>query len=208
MPFLWRAAFWGVLMGLAIVLAFAICEGLKRVTHEARTIGRDLKVAILFAVVYGPIFWSFMHYMANAGDDLHLSLWLTTLYIFLVMQAVLYLRRLLEVGDEPVQKPPRLVQRLEGISGAQIARISGRDHYVDIHLTTGVTRSILMRFSDALVEMNGVDGARVHRSHWVAKQAVVGVERDRGRLYVVTTDHTKVPVSRGFRDAAAAAGLI
>ncbi len=207
-PLYWRFVLWAVMLGLAIVLAFVICEGIKLVTHEARTLARDLKVAVIFAVIYGPLFWLFLHVFANSGGDPNLPLWLTTLYIFVVMEAILYLRRLLEVGDEPIQTAPRLTRRIKGLKAAEIARISGRDHYVDVHLTNGARRSVLMRFSDALAELNGIDGVRVHRSHWVAKRAVVGVERDGRRIYVVTADHTKVPVSRGFRENAIAAGLI
>ena len=35
-----------------------------------------------------------------------------------------------------------------------------------------------------------------HRSHWVATAAVIGAERDKGRLFLNVTCGTTIPVSR------------
>jgi len=200
--------YWSGLIGTAIVVATAVCEIVKNITKESRTHGRDLRVSLTFALIYGPMFWLFVHKMTAEHDPIHFPLWQTTLYIAVLCYGILYIRRIVGVGDEPVVIHPRLAQRLGGLKNAKIARISGRDHYVDIHLTSGDVRPVLMRFSDAIDELQGVEGVRVHRSHWVAKRAVVGVAREKGRLFLVTSDSARVPVSRGFRGHAQQAGLI
>lgn len=185
-----------------------VCEALRQITSEPRTYSRDIKVSVIFALIYGPAFWAFVHAMVPEDDPIHFPLWLTTLYLGMACYAVLYIRRIFGVGDETPQEVSRLALRIGGLKNAQIARISGRDHYVDVHLISGDKKSILMRFSDAMAELQGLEGVRVHRSHWVAKQAVVGVAREKGRVYVVTSDRAQVPVSRGFRNKAQQAGLI
>jgi DNA-binding LytR/AlgR family response regulator len=60
----------------------------------------------------------------------------------------------------------------------------------------------LMRFSDALAELDGLAGLQVHRSHWVAGCAVVEMKKQNGRCVVVLQNGTEVPVSRAYQKAA------
>lgn len=92
---------------------------------------------------------------------------------------------------------PRLVERLAPELQAPVLRVSGRDHYVDV-VTTAGAGSLLMRFSDALAELDGAEGLRVHRSHWVAAIAVQGAAREGGRLMLQLTNGSTVPVSRTY----------
>jgi DNA-binding LytR/AlgR family response regulator len=46
----------------------------------------------------------------------------------------------------------------------------------------------------------GALGRRVHRSWWVAADAVEGVERDGQRLLLRLSDNRCVPVGRTYRD--------
>ncbi len=102
---------------------------------------------------------------------------------------------------------PRLLARVEpGLQGALLS-ISVRDHYVDVTTSQG-RASLLMRFSDAIAETEGVDGVQVHRSHWVAWQAVEGVVRTEGKLFVTLAQGGRLPVSRNHRAKLEARGLI
>ena len=49
---------------------------------------------------------------------------------------------------------------------------------------------MLLRFSDALKELHGLEGAQVHRSWWVAKDAVETTRRENGILFFVLRDGT------------------
>lgn len=107
---------------------------------------------------------------------------------------------------QPVQLP-RLVERLEPEVQGMLQAISVRDHYVDVQTSRG-EGSILMRFSDAIAEVTPVDGTQVHRSHWVAWDAIAAVERADGKLFVRLSSGSRLPVSRNHRDKLEARGLI
>ncbi|HYG27145.1 MAG TPA: LytTR family DNA-binding domain-containing protein, partial [Caulobacteraceae bacterium] len=63
------------------------------------------------------------------------------------------------------------------------------------------------RFSDAVRAM-GARGVQVHRSWWVARSAVTGVEREGDRHVLRLTGGVRAPVSRTYGLAAREAGLI
>lgn len=109
----------------------------------------------------------------------------------------------------PVQKPETLARiqlRLpEAIRGDLIA-ISVRDHYVDVVTEKGSV-GLLMRLSDAVEETEPTDGARVHRSHWVAWDAVEGVEKSAERLQLRMRNGGLVPVSKTYRALVEARGI-
>ena len=59
--------------------------------------------------------------------------------------------------------------------------------------------SLLMRFSDAMDEVEDHLGAQVHRSHWVAWGAVTTVCREGGKLVLQLQSGQQIPVSRNHR---------
>lgn len=93
---------------------------------------------------------------------------------------------------------PRLLDRLPEELQGDLLSISVRDHYVDIRTCSGEA-SILLRLSDAIAETEGVDGAQIHRSHWVAWDAVEGAEKAATRLILRLRDGTQLPVSKTYR---------
>ncbi|MCX7644290.1 MAG: LytTR family transcriptional regulator [Rhodobacteraceae bacterium] len=131
----------------------------------------------------------------------------TTLVIIFLGSSFAILRYLLRLEapriDPPAAAPPprpRLLNRLPGEIAGEILHLSVRNHYVEVATEAGTGR-LLMRFTDALAELEGADGLRVHRSHWVARQAVESVERCNGRAYLRLRNGRLVPVSRPYRDA-------
>ncbi len=79
----------------------------------------------------------------------------------------------------------------------QILAIKADEHYVQVFLTSGQTRLLRGRMSDAVAAMPETAGRLIHRSHWVAAQAVSGVQSDARSTMVVLRDGTKLPVARG-----------
>jgi len=91
-----------------------------------------------------------------------------------------------------------LLARLPARSRAELLHLRMQDHYVEVHTTAG-SEMLLLRFRDALSEVEGVNGLQVHRSHWVARNAVAGVERrGGGRIALRLVNGSRVPVSRSF----------
>ena len=106
-----------------------------------------------------------------------------------------------ETSDtEASHAPPEaaLLARLSAGTRADILHLRMQDHYVEVHTAAGM-EMLLLRFRDAMHEVEGVDGLQVHRSHWVARAAVARVERRRGGAVVLhLVNGSEVPVSRSF----------
>ncbi len=92
------------------------------------------------------------------------------------------------------------LERLAPRLGRDLLHLHMRDHYVEACTSKG-SELILLRFSDALREVDGLDGLQVHRSHWVAATAVAGTVRRGGRTLLRLVNDTEVPVSRTFAPA-------
>ncbi|TCO72990.1 LytTR family transcriptional regulator [Rhodovulum euryhalinum] len=126
------------------------------------------------------------------------------IFAFALGLSLLHIRAIPRPGSSVA---PALLSRLpEGQRGAVI-RLSSSDHYVRVVTDLGASE-VLIRFADAIAELGGVEGMRVHRSHWVALAAVTGARRDNGRLFLTLRDGSEVPVSRRYRDAVEASGHV
>lgn len=102
--------------------------------------------------------------------------------------------------------PARFLDRLPPkLRGAAIRAVQGEDHYLRVHTDRG-SDLILMRLSDALAELEGLEGAQTHRSWWVAKDAVRDVERGDGRAVLTLEGGLTAPVSRRYARALREAG--
>ena len=97
-------------------------------------------------------------------------------------------------GDAPAAFLKRLPPKLRG---AELHAVEAQDHYLRLHTSRG-SDLILMRLADALDELEGLAGARTHRSWWVARDAVQAVQRDRGRVILTLASGIEVPVSRTY----------
>ncbi|RZJ40739.1 MAG: LytTR family transcriptional regulator, partial [Brevundimonas sp.] len=102
--------------------------------------------------------------------------------------------------------PSRFLDRLPPkLRGATIRAVQSEDHYLRLHTDRG-SDLILMRLSDALSELEGLEGAQTHRSWWVARHAVRSVSRGEGRATLTLDDGLEVPVSRRYARALREAG--
>ncbi len=102
--------------------------------------------------------------------------------------------------------PPRFLDRLPAkLRGAELYAVEAEDHYLRIHTDRG-SDLILMRLTDAVGELEGIEGAQTHRSWWVAKDAVVEVTRGDGRATFVLRNGIRAPVSRSYARALRAEG--
>lgn len=106
----------------------------------------------------------------------------------------------------PGAAPARFLERLPPkLRGARLIAVHAEDHYLRLHTDRG-SDLILMRLADALIELEGLEGAQTHRSWWVAKGAVASVARGDGRAALTLTDNLTAPVSRRYARALREAG--
>jgi DNA-binding LytR/AlgR family response regulator len=80
-------------------------------------------------------------------------------------------------------------------SASQLIAVRSEDHYVRAYTGAGEVM-LLMRLQDAVAELDGIEGAQVHRSWWVARDAVEGWRRDGGQRMLVLKGGIMAPVSR------------
>ena len=97
-------------------------------------------------------------------------------------------------GRAPVRFLERLPPKLRG---GTLWAVESEDHYLRLHTSRGQDL-ILMRLADAVAELEGLEGAQVHRSWWVSRQAIADARRGDGRATLVLPDGAVVPVSRTY----------
>lgn len=98
----------------------------------------------------------------------------------------------------PPPSPPRFLERLPlKLRGAELWAVESEDHYLRLHTSKGQDL-ILLRLADAVAELEGIEGAQVHRSWWVARDAIVEAARGDGRATLTLKDGSQVPVSRTY----------
>lgn len=155
----------------------------------------------LFVVSLG--FWDYVGEMLgrlefDPGGFLafYARVWIITLLI--VGPVSLAGDRLLPSRKQPASTPSaghRFMRRLPAKLGTDLMCLSMEDHYVRVHTRQGDTL-LLMRMSDAIQELEGYGGAQVHRSWWVATEAVEAVHKAPRKLSLTLKNGLNVPVSQ------------
>lgn len=111
-----------------------------------------------------------------------------------------------EPGAAP-PAPPDFLRRIPPALGRDLLALEMEDHYLRIHTALG-SDLVLMRLRDALAELGLDRGLQVHRSWWVATDAVASIDRTPGRLVLKLRNGLTVPVSKTFRDSVKEAGWL
>ncbi len=91
-------------------------------------------------------------------------------------------------------KESTLMSRLSYNLRGTILSLQSQDHYVEV-VTSAGQELLLMRLADAISEVKA-DGFQVHRSWWVAREAVANLIKTEGRHELLLHDGRRVPVSR------------
>ena len=213
-----RVAFWtlatsvnwlfGLVLGSAAGLAFERRGGLA---WAAAVVGGSAVAAVPGTAVVWLLVAAYMDHRMTGVAEIA-SLYSQVIVIHLVLNAlVTWLiygksRRVGARGEatspHPTGESPSapFLERLPARLGRNLLHLHMQDHYVEVHTDEGGDL-LLLRFRDALREVEGIDGAQVHRSHWVARAAVAGVERRNGRIALRLVNGSRVPVSRSFAPA-------
>ncbi|MDP2739022.1 MAG: LytTR family DNA-binding domain-containing protein [Pseudorhodobacter sp.] len=209
-----RAVFWSVLVAFSIALGTGTRVMIETVFGIYRFRSQAPFLAAVVTLVLTPLLvW--LKLVLRVAEGGAVALWGGTgLTVFVAAFWVSAIRHALALRQRPVVAPapsdsagPRLLARLPLSLQAPLQRLSVNDHYVEVVTAAGCT-SVLMRLADAIAETDGVDGMQVHRSHWVAYDAVRGAQVVDGKPVLLMADGAQVPVSRSFRAKAKARGLL
>jgi DNA-binding LytR/AlgR family response regulator len=187
---------------VSIVLSMAIERILLRwrlVAHRIWT--RAAITAVLMTLPMGLLVWTIDAVLARPAPNVRaLPGYIAISFaisVFMSLMAVAMMReRLVFV---PQDRPSvRFLERLPAkLRGGQVWAVEAEDHYLRLHTSKGQDL-ILMRLADAVAELDGIEGMQVHRSWWVARDAVANIARGDGRAELTLQDGSKVPVSRTY----------
>ena len=208
---LWlRLVYWVVLMIAAGLWAEVCMRTVRRLPGMEASLPARFVVSVLIIglpltlVVWAVTGWIF--YGQAYGFDMLPGLVWRVLLITAGMTAIGMALEQKTVTTEAGEGPPRFFDRLPPrLRGAAIHAVQAEDHYLRIHTDRG-SDLILMRLSDAVTELEGLEGAQTHRSWWVARDAVQDVKRGDGRATLTLDGGLVVPVSRRHARALRAAG--
>ncbi len=116
-------------------------------------------------------------------------------------------RRITSVESPSVSNAPRILQRLSPAQRGRLFALSVQDHYTQITTHRGKSL-VLIRLSDAIAETQGMQGLQIHRSHWVALDAVREGRSKNGRIELELENGDVLRVSRSFASIVREAGLL
>jgi len=162
--------------------------------------GIGSSIPVTAAVVL--ISWLFFPDLSDTGLSLF-ELYVYCLLISLALMAVVegvfepQLERRRAQSAQETAKAPKILERLPKDMRGTLSHMSMADHYVEVHTDKGKSL-VLMRLSDAIAEAEEVRGMQVHRSHWVAADAVSAIKRVDGRVVVMLQSGHALPVSRSY----------
>ena len=100
--------------------------------------------------------------------------------------------------SSPAIQPDGLLMRAGLASPAALLAIVAEDHYCRVHQRDGTSVLVHHRFRDALDEVAGLDGLRVHRGAWTADAAVIAASREGRRWVLALANGRRIAVSARY----------
>lgn len=104
-------------------------------------------------------------------------------------------------SDEQQVTPLRLTPlqtKLPAHLGHEIVTVQAQDHYIEVTTPLGQA-TVLMRLSDAVLDLAPLNGQQVHRSWWVNLDHIQRLDRSGHNQELILSNGQRVPVGRSFR---------
>lgn len=201
-PVLRRAMYWFAMMSVGYLWGGYVARHFFR--DEARSPDRpwlqSLSAAAIMAAPFTLVVWAGTRW--GLGSDIALAyLPILFVYVYFIAVGVTVVNWLIESrrkAPAPPAPTPKFLERLPlKLRGAEVWAVEAEDHYLRLHTSKGQDL-ILMRLADAVAALDGIEGLQVHRSWWVARDAIVEARRGDGRATLTLKDGAQVPVSRTY----------
>ncbi|MEO1138626.1 MAG: LytTR family DNA-binding domain-containing protein [Pseudomonadota bacterium] len=219
-----RTLFWIVIISVSVLIGYSVRALTMVLVGQDKPLAFDVTAILLMTLIFAPTVWLIGQVFDRAAGATVPPLNSIYLYVFVVSLGVFVVRRLTpgiepynyaflsdEAGSLPAeaeQIEPRLMRRLSTETQGTVLRLSGRDHHVEIATDKGI-QTLRLRLADAIHEMEPIEGYCAHRSHWVARTAVVDIERDGShKIWLILKNGDRVPVSRKYRAGLEHAGIL
>lgn len=155
-------------------------------------------VSLAVSIPTTAFVWLYTEFLFDIPDSALLYLFPNVLVVAAAMTAIMMLvyRPGAATHAASGQTQVRFLDRLPPkLRGGVIYAVSAEDHYLRLHTSKG-SDLILMRLSDAIAELDGLEGAQTHRSWWVSREAVEDVRREGERVTLILVGGIEAPVSR------------
>lgn len=206
-PFAIRLVYWFSIMLIGGLIAVAVLEGVERSGLAAdRPWVQGALIVVAISVPETLVVWGLASGLYGLSFD---AAGVASIFpqVALVSAAVAVLQALADraplqthAAPEPSHRPLLCARLPHRLRDAELQAVQAEGHYVRVHTDRG-SDLLLIRLSQAIGELAGVEGAQTHRSWWVAKAAVTGVRRGGGRARLTLRDGTEAPVSRTYARA-------
>lgn len=192
-----RLVYWAVSSGLTFFCGFTVSSvaGLFFLQSGMPEWPARIAGGAIAGLPVAIIVWIINQYgfgMDMGGGAVFLRVWS---YCTIISISIMILYVLLRGSETAETTTSPFLQRLPKHLGKNLLHLSAQDHYVEA-VTENGSHLILMRFSDAIKELNNTDGIQIHRAHWVSLQAIKKPVRKENKLLIETTDGKRFPVSR------------
>jgi len=209
--FLWRLAYWSILIAVAIVIAIFCRTVWRHILVDCPIWIEDLAVAVSLSVLFGPLVM--MLNKIVGGDEAWqvMGLWAAMGCVLIVAIATIAVRhaiREMVSKRDPAPARDRLLERISAMPDARLSRISSDNHHIRIITNDGNEHRLLMRLRDAVSEIDVEPGMFVHRSHWVAEASIARIVETGGRESVELPCGQTLPIGPKFRPNLVEAGVI
>lgn len=98
-----------------------------------------------------------------------------------------------------VLQQPAFLAKAGAVGVSDVLALEAEEHYVRVH-TGDKAHLVHHRLRDAMADMPARIGTQVHRSWWVAHEAISETRRDGRRHWLILANGTEVPVSDQHRE--------
>lgn len=206
-----RLVYWAVAISCALVVALSLKYALRDLLRTPQFWVAELYICLGTTLAFTPFLYAWtLFWFAGPPEDYPSPVWMgvNVLAICTLISGLRYGLPALGAVTERAEETslPRLSDRLCSEVRGPILRLEAEGHYVIVVTDAGVER-LRMRLTDAIREMDPVEGFCTHRSHWVARRAITRSKTDGGRRVLALSNGDVVPVSRKYQPDLEAAGL-
>ena len=195
-----RLAYWAIIAPTTYILASGVAT-LVTISLMRKKLNSWLAYAAggtSAGIIVGIFVWLFGVFLDQSFGRSLLGLLTAMTYTIPITIGVTLLFKLSEKPSEVAESNSpdvRFFERIPKHLGRDLISLNSQDHYVKVTTSMG-SELILMRLSDAIMELEGFDGLQPHRSWWIAKKHVKQINTVNNKKSIELSNGELVPISR------------
>ncbi|MBF9049411.1 hypothetical protein GTA62_01755 [Roseobacter sp. HKCCD9010] len=203
-----RFGYWAVLVAASYVIGYWASAVLKPVLPtRGAVIWIGLVIGLGVSVFVVALNYAVFSFLPDPGDLPRFVATVVAISMIITFVFDVADRQTRSVPPDDEAPPAPLLDRLPLEKRGPLVALSVEDHYVRVRTTKG-EEMVLMRLTDAIREVGATAGLQVHRSHWVALDAVRSARREGDRAILTMSHGGDIPVSRSRLADAKSARLL